>query len=88
MRGFSQHNPGSPSRFRLGMYKKNMELAPPRRNGLTLKWESQKRAFSTEKRVKHQFISDYANCRVGPTATTQKLSINRAIGKSGNSNNF
>ena len=33
-----QH-PESPSRFRLGMYKKIMNLEPPRRNNLTLKWE-------------------------------------------------
>ena len=64
-RGGSQH-PDSPSRFKLGMYKKNMVLEPPRRNNLTLKWESAstRRAVSTDKRpaknaIINQFMNDY-----------------------------
>ena len=52
MRGYSQQNPNSPSRFKLGMYRKNMVLAEPRRNNLTLKWENAgRRAISSEKKA-------------------------------------
>lgn len=54
MRGYSMTNPESPSRFKLGMYRQNMVLEPPRRNNVTLKWETtttiNRRAASTEKR--------------------------------------
>ena len=58
-RGFSMGNPESPSRFKLGMYKKNMVLDAPRRNNLTLKWENSynKRANSTEKGPKRATIN-------------------------------
>ena len=51
---------------RLGMYKKNMVLEPPRRNNVTLKWEcnTTRRAASTDKRpaknaIINQFMNDY-----------------------------
>ena len=81
--------PESPSRFKLGMYRKNMVLEPPRRNNLTLKWESNnsstRRAASTEKRPKNaiinQFMNDYSSVRPGPTCLPQSQARNR-IGKS------
>ena len=49
--GRNSHHPESPSRFKLGMYKKNLVLEPPRRNNLTLKWETGcRRANSTDKK--------------------------------------
>ena len=71
----------SPSRFKLGMYKKNMMLEHPRRNNLTLKWESSliKKPLITE--VKHrntimdQFMNDYASARPGPSRAPRKLHL-------------
>ena len=74
MRGYSMNGPESPSRFKLGMYRKNMVLEPPRRNNVTLKWESAstRRAVSTDKRpaknaIINQFMNDYQSVRPGPT---------------------
>ena len=84
--GWRASNPESPSRFRLGMYKKNMVLEPPRRNTLTLKWDYPRRALSTEKNPKrtiNQFITDYANVRPSPTIVPQLRQSKQSAGKSG-----
>ena len=81
-RGGSQH-PDSPSRFKLGMYKKNMVLEPPRRNNLTLKWESAltKKPPVTEVKQRNniidQFMNDYASARPGPTVVPKRLRLNQ-----------
>ena len=75
----------SPSRFKLGMYKQNLQLDAPRRNAVTLKWEKTRRTFSQEKslprRTIDQFVNDYAYVRPGPTIVPQPLRNSKA-GKS------
>ena len=74
-----QSNVESPSRFKLGMYRKNRMLEHPRRNNLTLKWESTLTKKTPITEVKHrntimdQFMNDYASARPGPTIVHKKL---------------
>lgn len=60
--------PTSPSRFKLGMYRLNQVLDPPRAKGS--RDVGIRRVMSTEKKPRRlidQFIQDYATVRPGPT---------------------
>lgn len=80
----------SPSRFKLGMYRKNLVLDPPRRHNLTLKTGGEptgtyhRRAFSTEKKpvkVMDQYLNDYSNVRPGPKRSIKLTKSLKAGGK-------
>ena len=67
------NTPDSPSRYKLGCYKMNLAVDPPRRNNLILKWDSQRKPLKSETRPRvaqatvSQLANDYANVRPGPT---------------------